>query len=84
MVNVTLYSKPGCPPCNATKRAFEKNGVKYDEIDITADAVALEKVRSLGYQKAPIVITDNDAWSGFKPAKLNELYASLKPVEATV
>ena len=51
-----MYSKPLCVQCDATKRALNKAGVAYDVVDITEDADALAKVKSLGYVQAPVEI----------------------------
>ena len=74
-MTVTLYSKPLCVQCDATKRALNKAGVPYDVVDITEDADALAKVKSLGFAEAPVVITDGDQWSGFRPDKVKAIYA---------
>lgn len=70
---ITLYFKPHCVQCDATKRALNKAGLAYDVVDITEDAEALAKVKSLGYVQAPVVITDRDHWSGFRPEKVKSL-----------
>ncbi|GAB3844948.1 glutaredoxin-like protein NrdH [Nesterenkonia populi] len=72
-MSVTVYTKPACVQCNATYRALDKNGVVYQTVDISQDAEALERVRALGYMQAPVVITDADHWSGFRPDKISEL-----------
>ena len=72
-MNVTVYSKPACVQCNATYRALDKAGIDYQVIDMSQDADALEKVRALGHMQAPVVITDNDNWSGFRPDKIREI-----------
>lgn len=71
----TVYVKPACVQCDATKRFLDKAGIDYNTIDITKDAEALDKVLGMGFQAAPIVVTDNDAWSGFNPDKLGEIAA---------
>jgi len=68
-----VYSKPLCVQCDATKRALNKAGVAYDVVDITEDAEALATVKSLGYVQAPVVITSEDHWSGFRPDKIKAL-----------
>ncbi|KLI90454.1 glutaredoxin [Arthrobacter sp. YC-RL1] len=70
---VTVYSKPSCVQCNATYRALDKQGIKYRTIDISQDAEALEYVRSLGYSQAPVVVAEQDHWSGFRPDKIANL-----------
>ncbi|GAA1169126.1 MULTISPECIES: glutaredoxin-like protein NrdH [Nesterenkonia] len=74
-MSVTVYTKPACVQCNATYRALDKNGLTYRSVDISQDAEALERVRALGYMQAPVVITDDDHWSGFRPDKISGLVA---------
>lgn len=75
-VDITVYSKPLCVQCDATKRALSKAGVDYSVVDITEDADALAKVKSLGYVQAPVVITSEDHWSGFRPDKIKAIAAA--------
>lgn len=70
---VTVYTKPACVQCNATYRALDKNGVEYTSVDVSQDAEALEHVRALGYMQAPVVVTEDDHWSGFRPDKISAL-----------
>ncbi|MBJ2122351.1 MULTISPECIES: glutaredoxin-like protein NrdH [Arthrobacter] len=72
-MTVTVYTKPACVQCNATYRALDKKGITYQSVDISQDPAALERLRSMGYMQAPVVITDKDHWSGFRPDKINEL-----------
>lgn len=72
-MTVTVYTKPACVQCNATYRALDKKGIAYKTVDISQDPEALEQVRSLGFMQAPVVMTDSDSWSGFRPDKINEL-----------
>ena len=76
---ITVYSKPSCVQCDATKRALNKTGIPYDVVDITQDARALDHVKSLGYAQAPVVVTGQDHWSGFRPDKVKELAALAIP-----
>lgn len=72
-MTVTVYTKPACVQCNATYRALDKKGIVYQSVDISQDPAALERVRALGYMQAPVVITDADHWSGFRPDKIDAL-----------
>ncbi|MHA7295268.1 glutaredoxin-like protein NrdH [Arthrobacter sp. HLT1-21] len=72
-MTVTVYTKPACVQCNATYRALDKKGITYQSVDISQDPAALDRVRALGYMQAPVVITEQDHWSGFRPDKINEL-----------
>lgn len=70
---ITVYTKPSCVQCNATYRALDSKGLDYEILDLTEDEKALEMVKSLGYLQAPVVITDDDHWAGFRPDKIATL-----------
>jgi len=71
MASLTVYSKPSCPQCAATYRALDKLDVAYDIVDLTADAVAFDMVRQLGYLQAPVIVTaEGEHWAGFRPDRI--------------
>ncbi|MRG60402.1 glutaredoxin-like protein NrdH [Agromyces sp. CFH 90414] len=72
-MTVTVYTKPSCVQCNATYRALDSKGIEYEVLDLSVDESALAHVKELGYQQAPVVITDEEHWSGFRPDKIAEL-----------
>jgi glutaredoxin-like protein NrdH len=72
---ITVYTKPSCVQCDATKRMMDKLNIKYSTVDITVDTEAFDMIVSKGFKAAPVVITDDDAWSGFNPDKISELAA---------
>ncbi|MDN5605514.1 glutaredoxin-like protein NrdH [Rothia sp. HC945] len=76
-MSITVYTKPACVQCNATYRALDKRGISYNVVDVTEDAQALEHIKGLGYMQAPVVETENDHWSGFRPDKIGTLEAAL-------
>jgi glutaredoxin-like protein NrdH len=76
-MTVTVYTKPSCVQCNATYRALDSKSIDYEIHDLSEDPAALEKVKALGYLQAPVVITDEDHWAGFRPDKIDELAARL-------
>lgn len=71
---ITVYSKPNCTACTATKEALEKHNLEYEEINFMQDPDALDKVIELGFTQAPVVVTEHDgiedAWSGFEPIRI--------------
>lgn len=74
MPNITVYSKPNCVQCTATYRALDKQGIEYDVRDISEDETARSYVvDELGYMQAPVVVTENDHWSGFRYDKIATL-----------
>ncbi len=86
---IIVYTNgPGCQPCKATKRKLDKLGLEYDEVDATNELFAAE---ARGWAKAfdldtvtPIVLVAprggqvTDAWSGFRPDRLDSLTLSVR------
>lgn len=67
---VTIYTKPNCVDCQRTKLAFAEAGIEYEEIDLFTNRDALAKIKELGFRNAPVIITDTDSWSGYRPDKI--------------
>lgn len=76
---VRVYTKPGCGPCVATKRAFESKGIEFIEEDAT-DPMNIAAIKELGHLAAPVVVAGSTHWSGFKPEKINALAERLNGV----
>ena len=70
MTRITVYTQPACGPCTATLRALDSKGIAYETVDLSADVDALETVKALGYREAPVVVTEDDHWPGFRPDKI--------------
>ena len=71
---ITLYTKPSCVQCDATKRALDQAGLQYRVIDLLDDEEAMGYVQSLGYRQAPVLVTDEgEHWSGYQPRKIAAL-----------
>ena len=81
-MTITVFSKPACVQCDATYRALNKHGLDYTVVDISTDAEALESVKALGYQQAPVVFADGDHWSGFRPDRIKALVQSAQTAAA--
>ena len=76
-MTVRVYSKPDCVQCTSTYRALDSKRVPYMVIDMSVDPEALELVKGLGYLQAPVVVTDDEHWSGFRPDKISALASRL-------
>lgn len=46
---VTVYTKPDCVQCDATKRTLNKHGIPFIEIDLSANADALDRLKAAGW-----------------------------------
>lgn len=81
-MSITLYSMPRCVQCDATKRAFKKQGIAFEEVDITVDEAARDHVKALGYTQAPVVFAGEESWSGFRPDKIKAIGAQVAALSA--
>jgi len=70
---ITIYTKPACVQCTATRKALDKAGIAYDLVDISADPAARDYVMALGYLQAPVVVAGDQHWSGFRPDHIKAL-----------
>lgn len=72
---ITVYTKPACVQCTATKKAMDKAGLDYELVDISLDDEARDYVMTLGHLQAPVVVAGEEHWSGFRPDRIKELLA---------
>jgi len=75
---VTVYTKPACPQCNATKLHLDKLGVAYTVEEITPEVLAA--AAELDVLQAPIVCASiNGAetwWGGYRPDAIKALVSA--------
>ena len=75
MTIVTVYTRPACPGCTATKRQLDARGIAYTEqpLDEGNTAAAIE----LGYATAPVVCVSIDgvesSWAGYRPDRIDAI-----------
>ncbi|MDY3128189.1 MAG: glutaredoxin-like protein NrdH [Corynebacterium sp.] len=72
-MSITLYTKPACVQCTATKKALDRAGLTYTAVDISLDEEARDYVMALGYVQAPVVEVNGEHWSGFRPERIKAL-----------
>lgn len=66
-----IYTKPGCQPCNASKREMKRLGIDFAEVSIAENPDAIGEVKNLGYLGAPVTVApDGEHWTGFDPSKI--------------
>lgn len=54
MTRVTIYTTPICPYCNMAKRLLTSKAVAYQEIDVSRDAAARDKmIKTSGRRTVP-------------------------------
>lgn len=69
-VRVLIYTKDQCQACRLTKIAFDDAHMPYTEHDITNDPAMQANLRAAGHLEMPVVVTNYEVWTGFRPAKI--------------
>ena len=76
-MNITVYTKPGCPQCRATVRSLEQAAPTYRVVDVSTDLDARDYLLSRGYLSAPVVLAGAEHWSGYRPARIHALASAI-------
>ena len=77
-MTITVFTKPHCPQCDATKRQFTKLGVNFETGDLTQSPSTLDQLREAGFRQAPVVITPDSSWSGDRPDLIAQIADKLE------
>lgn len=81
MDKVIVYSKPSCVQCTATYRALDSKGVDYQVVNLEEQPTeVIERFKARGLMQAPVVITGDDEWAGFRPDKIAGLRVDVSAV----
>lgn len=65
---ITVYTRPACVQCNATKRKLTEEGLDWVAVDLSQDEAAADRLREAGYMQVPVVETpEGETWTGFRP-----------------
>ena len=81
---VTIYTGPFCNYCDAAKRLLSRNNAKYNEIDISKVAGAMDEMirKAKGKRTIPQIFFDDEHIGGYDEAraleKQNKLQELLK------
>jgi glutaredoxin-like protein NrdH len=72
---VTVYTNPNCVQCEQTKKFLDKENIEYTVENLQSDDnyEKLVDFVNRGFKSAPIVVTDTETWSGYKPDKLGAI-----------
>lgn len=75
-MRVTVFTKPICQGCKATKRKLEQMDIDYDTQELDEESAA--RFLSIGLMSAPIVEVDFGfgatwSWGGHAPSQLERL-----------
>lgn len=60
-----VITKNDCANCDETKDLFNELEAKYIVINMDEQPEWRDRIKSMGYRQAPVVITNDAKWSGF-------------------
>lgn len=72
-MSVVIYTLPSCVQCDTSKRLMKSMNIEYTEVDLSKNEEAYEMVRALGYTAAPVIISGEQHWSGFRMERIKAL-----------
>ena len=80
MKNITMYTGPLCNFCEAAKRLFVRNNLKFEEIDIsTKDGLRDEMIKKAnGKRTIPQIFFNEDHIGGYQELRVLEKSGELK------
>ncbi|MEV6360357.1 glutaredoxin domain-containing protein [Nocardia asteroides] len=77
-VEITVYTKPQCPQCDATERTLDNLGFAYRIVDVAQNPDARKRLLNMGFRGTPVVEAGNTRFAGFRPDKLKSLSGVLR------
>jgi len=81
-MQVTVYTTPTCPQCEMTKKTLTRGNIRYNVVDLSEDAAAMQMVKDMGYTAAPVVVAGEQHWSGFRLGAIQNLVRKIHGDEA--
>jgi glutaredoxin-like YruB-family protein len=73
MIKIKIYSTPFCGYCKMAKDFLDRNGLPYDEVDVSVDEVAAkDMVSRTGQMGVPVIEIGDDIIVGFNRVQMEE------------
>ena len=78
-MKIRLFIKPYCPWCHKAMQWLDERGIKYQTLDVIADAGAFDEMVELsGQDLAPVIDMDGKVLADFGPEELGKFWNTLK------
>lgn len=75
---VTVYTTPTCPDCRALKAWFDREGIRFEDRDLTDPDIMAEAQERYGVRVAPITVVDDWFTYGTFAKQKPEIEAALR------
>ena len=80
-MNVTVYGRPGCQPCAATRRRLDNLGIAHQFLDVDklsndARCWLVDTIGTSPYALPFVVVRydrGSDSWTGYRPDRIDAL-----------
>ena len=69
---VTIFTSNGCGPCEMVKGYLVKEGVSFEEKNVSTDVAARQELIDLGHRATPVTLVGDHRIVGYKPDQLAE------------
>jgi len=77
-VYVTIYAPPTSPETRDARSFFNRKGIPFEDLDISTDSQAQQKIQELsGQAERPVIIVDEKIFVGFDQSQLESAVPSL-------
>ena len=78
-MKIRLFIKPYCPWCHKAIAWLDAHGVKYETLDVIADAEAFAEMEEIsGQTLAPVIDVHGEILADFGPEELAKFWEKLK------
>ena len=78
-VKIRLFIKPYCGWCHQAERWLNERGIKYEKLDVIANAEAFDEMVELsGQTLAPVIDVDGEVLADFAPEELEKFWKRLE------
>lgn len=78
-MKLTVFSSPTCPYCKMLKEYLATKGVAYEDIDVSTDPAAVERLADIsGQMGVPVAVFGEEVVIGFNKPKIDEIISKMQ------
>ncbi len=71
---IKVYSTPTCVYCKTLKAYLKEHNIEFEDIDVSKDKQALEKmIKNSGQMEVPVLDIDGEIIIGFDKEKIDKI-----------
>lgn len=69
-MKITIYSTESCGMCVAAKNLIKKEGLDFEEVNLSKDKEAMAMMREKGVMAVPFIVINDVEIAGYKPGEI--------------